>query len=349
MSSRRVQKPTTTQPEVSTGINPAVDVVSSLQRGEAPSTAEVAQVLQKSERSLDEKLVSASDEQTRTLVRDTQAAMGATKDFIETKNIGDKLQSIYRETTLASQAANDFPDVVGLNEEDRRILREMRARMLETSVIGRDLLRMIIMNPNFRSSLLNMMSVFYDMFYSVGEAVVSEQPPVGAAVPEAKRAKKAARTTEKSLKGKRTEAQRRELADRLRKMLQQLRDNELYQRGVNNLFRLADLVKISADKAGEKVEDMDVELQTEPHTKKALAETKALAEEFLPGEKTLDPLLAKLKHLVLAFRDDKHLSEHIRRWRNYVETAIKNPSKITTDEFFKRRREVGRRSVEFEC
>jgi len=333
--SKKVQKPTTMQPEVSTGINPAVDVVSALQRGEAPSTAEVAQVLQKSERSLDEKLVNAPDEKTRTLVRDTQAAMGATKEFIETKNIGEKLQSIYRETTLASKAAGDFPNVAGLNEEDRRILREMRERMLESSVIGRDLLRSIIMNPSFRSSLLNMMSVFYDMFYSVGESVVAEQPPVGAAVPDAKRAKKAASTAQQAMKGKRTEAQRRELADRLRKMLQQLRDNELYQRGVNNLFRLADLVKISADKASEKVEEMDVELQTEPHTKKALAETKALAEEFLPGDKTLDPLLAKLKNLVLAFRDEKPLSDLIQRWRNYVETAIKDPAKISTDEFFK--------------
>jgi len=333
--SKRTQKPTTLKPETSGGINPAVDVVQSIQRGEAPSTAEVAQVLDRSERSLDEKLVHAEDEQTRTLVRDTQAAMGATKEFIESKNVGERLQSIYRETTLAAQAGDQFPSAIGLNEEDKRIISEMRARMLETSVIGRDLLRLIIMNPAFRESLMNIMTLAYDMFYSVGESVIEEQPPASSGASPSKRAKKAKTTAEQAIKGKRTEAQRRQLAERLKKVLQQLRDNELYQRGVNNLFRLADLVKIGADKAGEKAEQMQVELQTEPHTKKALEETKALAEEFLPGEQTLDPLLNKLKELVLSIRDDKPLAEHIRKWRNYVETALKSPSKITSDEFIK--------------
>lgn len=335
--SKRVQQPTTVKPEPAvTGINPAVDVAQSLQRGEPPSTADVAQVLQKSERSLDEKLVSAQDEQTRTIVRDTQAAMGATREFIESKNVGEKLQSIYRETTLAAQAGTNFPEAIGLNEEDKRILTEMRARMLETSVIGRDLLRLIIMNPAFRESLTNMMTLAYDMFYNVGEAVVEEQPPVESDQPASKRAKKAAAAAEKAIKGKRTESQRRELAERLKKLLQQLRDNELYQRGVNNLFRLADLVKIGAEKAGEKVEKMEVEFQAEPHTKKALEETKALAEEFLPGERTLDPLLEKLKQLILAVRDDNKLADHMKKWRNYVEEAMKNPGKITSDEFIKR-------------
>jgi len=104
---KRVQQPTTSEREA-TGVNPAVDVAQSLQRGEAPSTAQVAEVLDKSERALDEKLVSAPDEQTRTLVRDTQAAMGATREFIETKNVGERIQSIYKETTLASKAVDDL-------------------------------------------------------------------------------------------------------------------------------------------------------------------------------------------------------------------------------------------------
>lgn len=331
----RQQPLTTKKPEIAHGINPAIDVVQAIQQGEIPSTASVATVLDKSEKSLDETLVSAPDEQTRILVRDTQAAMEAAKEFVSSKSIGERAQIIYKESELAAQSGEDFPNAAGLNEEDRRILREMRSRFFEGAVIGRELLRMIIMNPSFRDGLLRMMNLAYDIFYKVGEDVAKDQPPVEANVKPEDRASQAKETAEKALKSGRTDPQRRELASQLRKLLQELRDNDLYQRGVNNLFRLADLVKISSEKAGEKLEKMDVEIQAEPHTKKALEETKALAEEFLPEEMTLDPLLAKLKNFVVAAKSDKALSEHFNKWRKYVETTMKEPGKISTDEFLK--------------
>jgi len=344
MSHTRHQPATAVQPEITSGINPAIDVAQAVQRGEAPSTAQVAHVLQKSERALDEKLVNAEDEQTRTLVRDTQAALGSTKEFIESKDVGARLQTIYRESQLASQAAMDFPDAVGLTNEDKRILREMQYRLREGVAIGRDLLRSIIMDPSFRQALVEVVRIAYDIFYISGSAVMKDQPPLEPKK-ETKskmetRAKQAKESAKESLKGKRTEAQRRELAERLRKLLQQLRDNDVYQLGVNNLFRLADLVKVSAEKASEKLEKMDVEIQVEPHTRKALEETKALAEEMLPGEKTLDPLIEKLKALVLAIRDDPKLTEHFRRWRSYVETSMKHPEQSSTDEFLKEGEEL---------
>lgn len=354
MSDKRHQPPTAVQPEITTGINPAIDVAQAIQRGEAPSTAQVSQVLQKSERALDEKLVTAEDERTRTLVRDTQAALGSTKEFIESKDIGGRLQTIYRETTLAGEATKPFPEVLGMSDEDQRILREMQYRLREGIVIGRDLLRSIIMNPTFRDALVNILNVAYDIFYEAGSAALEKQPPLEPQKEPQKKVKAKEKVKEEvkervelgkegakeALKGKRTEAQRRELAERLRKLLQQLRDNDVYQQGVNNMFRLADLVKVSADKATEKMEKIDVELQVEPHTRKALEETKALVEEMLPGEKTLDPLLDKLKQLILAIRDDETLTNHFRRWRVYVDTSMNHPEKLSTDEFLKEGEEL---------
>jgi len=333
----RQQPPTTTKPDISSGINPAVDVAQTIQRGEIPSTAEVATILEKSERSLDEKLVTAEDEKTRTLVRDTQAAMGATKEFVESKNVGSRLQAIYKESALAAQSGEDFPTAVGLTDEDRRILREIRARFLEGSILGREVLKMIIMNASFREGLLTMLRLASDIFYQVGDQVMKEQPPAAAGAKPKKRAEKAKQTIGKEMKkqGGRTEAQRLELTDRLRKFLSQLRDSDVYQRGVSNLFRLADLVKVSVDKTAEKLDKMDVELQTEPHTKKALEETKQLAEEFLPGEKTLDPLLDKLKDFIVAIKKDEALAAHMKAWRNYVEKSIKNPGELSSAEFLK--------------
>jgi len=308
-----------------------------LKRGELPSTADLAQAIDKSKRSLDERLARTSDQSTSNIVKDTQAALGATKEFLESKNFSSRLQSIYSE---ASQAGDDFPEAVGLNAQDREILREMRLRALEASVVGRELLRMMISKPDIRKSLMEMLQFLYDVFYKVGESVVTEQPSADSNVSMAARTKQAAQTAEHVARGKRTESERQALAERLHRILKQLRDNPLHQQAVDKLLRLADLAKISAERAETKLEKATVELKTESHSAKVLQETKSLAEEFLGGEKSLDPLLDKLKALMLAIRADQPVADHFRRWRSYVETSMKEPNMLSTDEFLKKGSEM---------
>jgi len=89
-------------------INPAIDVVQTIQRGEAPTTAKLSEVLEKSERSLDEQKLSSEDDRTRQLVRDTQSLLSATKDMLEKKNADDKVQTIISESAAAARAADEL-------------------------------------------------------------------------------------------------------------------------------------------------------------------------------------------------------------------------------------------------
>jgi len=106
------------------------------------------------------------------------------------------------------------------------------------------------------------------------------------------------------------------------------------------MFKLADLVKVGADKAEEKLDLMEVELTAESHTRKSLEESKALVEQFLPGDKTLDPLIAKLKQFLIAIKHDQKLADHLHHWREYIETGFKQPAKITTNEYLKQGEEL---------
>ena len=237
--------------------------------------------------------------------------------------------------------------------------------MADTATIGRDVLRLIIFHPQFREGLVNFMNIVSDLFQTVADKMVrtyfvdisrlfsyiacllQKEQPEG--IPLTQQAVEGVREalSEEKMKG-----DRRELMERIRTLLYDIRDNDVYQRGIRSLFRLLDMVKISAERAGERMEQASVQLQAEEHTQKvwyyfnvcsaafnmpnqnqALEQTKALAEEFLPEQKTLDPLLNRLRDLLISIKNDEALTNYLKRWRDYTETILKDPAALNNVEF----------------
>jgi hypothetical protein len=62
-----------------------------------------------------------------------------------------------------------------------------------------------------------------------------------------------------------------------------------------------------------------VEIKLDRHAQEVVQSTKELVEEFLPGTKTLDPLINNVKTLAAEVRSDEKMLDFFGRLRNYFE------------------------------
>jgi hypothetical protein len=60
-----------------------------------------------------------------------------------------------------------------------------------------------------------------------------------------------------------------------------------------------------------------VEIKMDRHAQEVVKGTKELAEEFLPGNKTLDPLIDHVKTLTYQVRSDERMSAYFGRLRGF--------------------------------
>jgi hypothetical protein len=314
------------------GVQSAMEIAKTLQQGKAPSNVEVTNVLESVEAAIDsQKLRPSLDEKGKTILRDTENLLGATKELIKEKNFGEKVQRIIEEASLASgpvaDLASDAKDSIKYDRESMK-LRELKFKMLETANIARDVLQLIVTSSEFRSMLLSLISIAKSIFLDVTDAARAQPDPESAY-------KAAAEVAKEKLKQGLPAEERDKLYSELKALINDVNEHSEWEQGVRNIISLVERIEITTERAADKASEAAVQIQMDQHAQNVVQQTKELAEEFLPGDKTLDPFIDHVKTLVRKVKNDEKISKYFSKVKSYLEEALDDPSRVQTDTYQK--------------
>jgi hypothetical protein len=132
------------------------------------------------------------------------------------------------------------------------------------------------------------------------------------------------------------ERERVEFYQKLKEIVRKVNASPEWRQGVRNMFILLDRFEYGTKEVGEKAQQAAIQVQLDRHAQAAVSETKELVEKFLPENKTLDPLLDRLRSLAFAIRSDNDLKEYFGNVRDYLNESIETPSLLEEDSFRQR-------------
>lgn len=283
------------------------------------------------------------------------------KELLQAKNADNQIQRIISEAAEAGKAASSMQSEQFLGSEDQRRIGELRARMLETARIGRELLQLIVSSSEFRDLLNSIITMANFMFLSTSvltweprsrpRFLTNSCPAFLDIRDEAKDKAQAASTVQQAVvEGAEAaravatdfdripERDRIEFYQKLKDVVRKVNSSHEWRQGVHNMFALLDRFEYGAKEMGEKTAQKAMEVKLDRHAEAAVSETKELVEKFLPEHKTLDPLIDRLKQLVFAIRGDNELREYFMSARDYLNESLDSPV-LLEEESYRRRGE----------
>jgi hypothetical protein len=368
----------------------ASQIVKNIQEGRAPTNEQLVQALDDTKTSLESRKDNAPqlDSDGRAAIRHTAQLVDATKDLLANKNAGDHIQNIAAAVAQGPKRLEKARRYVGseiLTDAELETLEEMGEK---SAKIGSDLLQLIVSSPEFRDILQSAINIIASISGDIADSVselagdvkqVAKDVKAGArdakAAPTPKRAGEAAKDKVQQIgekvKDKAQQAgdkikeavqdptsvlpedQLNDLFDKFRALADKVGKNPQYKRAINNLFRLAKRAKETALKAADRAQEIAENLDFDEQADTILEESKALAEEFLPGDMTLDPLIDRIKRLVSRIAHNQELQQLMNDAKNYISEALEDPRKLEVEDFrneakdmFKRGRDLfGRRQM----
>lgn len=318
----------------------AVDTAQTISKGEAPSNAQLNATLDATQDALEQRRREASlNAKGETLAKDAQAILSNTKTFLNEKNPDELAQQFF----YHSKAAGNEAKMKAMNLKDTAsaeapgISAQAQSSAEDIFYIGRRTATEIARSKEFRRLLLDTLDLVQGIFWrkmntegsqlnqAIRKDIVEGNADMAKTSTVASNVASSLSTQVKEGELM-TEDEKRQLSDRLNKILIKVSENSDYQRALNGVFSLLEQLGNRLDSLSK---DPKVQSQVQPseNAKQMWADIKTMLERFT-GEGSIDPVLESMNNFYMILREDPRTISVLRDGRQLVTSSLQNPERL---------------------
>lgn len=318
----------------------AVETAQTISKGEAPSNAQLNATLDATQDALEQRRREASlNAKGETLAKDAQAILSNTKTFLNEKNPDELAQQFF----YHSKAAGNEAKMKAMNLKDTAsaeapgISAQAQSSAEDIFYIGRRTATEIARSKEFRRLLLDTLDLVQGIFWrkmntegsqlnqAIRKDIVEGNTDMAKTSTVASNVASSLSTQVKEGELM-TEDEKRQLSDRLNKILIKVSENSDYQRALNGIFSLLEQLGNRLDSLSK---DPKVQSQVQPseNSKQMWSDIKIMLERFT-GEGSIDPVLESMNNFYMILREDPRTISVLRDGRQLVTSSLQNPERL---------------------
>lgn len=318
----------------------AVETAQTISKGEAPSNAQLNATLDATQDALEQRRREASlNAKGETLAKDAQAILSNTKTFLNEKNPDELAQQFF----YHSKAAGNEAKMKAMNLKDTAsaeapgISAQAQSSAEDIFYIGRRTATEIARSKEFRRLLLDTLDLVQGIFWrkmntegsqlnqAIRKDIVEGNADMAKTSTVASNVASSLSTQVKEGELM-TEDEKRQLSDRLNKILIKVSENSDYQRALNGIFSLLEQLGNRLDSLSK---DPKVQSQVQPseNSKQMWSDIKIMLERFT-GEGSIDPVLESMNNFYMILREDPRTISVLRDGRQLVTSSLQNPERL---------------------